>query len=198
MFIPLEKIVRSFRVIFQRGHDQLMDILLMGWWWGKQESSSSTFRSNWSRACMLVGSMPPLTVSFPHLEGGFHICKIAQRYCVYLWGNKTLVQGCSWLFFFFGIDKKMPCLGISSVQFSRSVMSDSLQPHGLQHSRLPCPSPAPRAYSNSYPWSQWCHPSISSSAVPFSSFPNSQLVESAHWSSGKVLVAEWRLFPVIK
>ena len=56
-----------------------------------------------------------------------------------------------------------------SLQFSRSVMSNSLQLHGLQHTRLPCPSPTPRACSNSCPLSQWCHPTISSSAVPFSS-----------------------------
>ena len=48
-------------------------------------------------------------------------------------------------------------------------MSDSLRPHGLQHTRLPCPSPTPRSYSNSCPLSQWCHPTISSSVVPFSS-----------------------------
>ena len=57
----------------------------------------------------------------------------------------------------------------SSVQFSHSVLSNSLQPHGLQHARLPCPSPTPRACWNSWPSSQWCHPIISSSAVPFSS-----------------------------
>ena len=57
----------------------------------------------------------------------------------------------------------------SSVQFSCSVMSDYLQPHGLQHTRLPCPSPTPRAYSNSCPLSWWCHPTISSSVIPFSS-----------------------------
>ena len=62
---------------------------------------------------------------------------------------------------------------ISSVQFSRSVVSDSLQPHGLQHTRLPCPSPIPRAYPNSCPLSRWCHPTISSSVVPFSSCPQS-------------------------
>ena len=56
-----------------------------------------------------------------------------------------------------------------SVQFSCSVMSDSLWPHGLQHARFPCPSPTPRAYSNSYPSSWWCHPTISSYAIPFSS-----------------------------
>ena len=59
----------------------------------------------------------------------------------------------------------------NSVLFSRSVMSDSLQPHELQHARLPCPSPTPRVHSNSHPLSQWCHPAISSSVVPFSSCP---------------------------
>ena len=57
----------------------------------------------------------------------------------------------------------------SSVQFRRSVVSDSLRPHGLQHIRPPCPSPTPRVYSNSWPLSWWCHPTISSSVVPFSS-----------------------------
>ena len=56
-----------------------------------------------------------------------------------------------------------------SVQFSHSVMSDSLWPHGLQHAILPCPSPTPRTCSNSCPLSQWFHPTISSSAVSFSS-----------------------------
>ena len=54
-------------------------------------------------------------------------------------------------------------------QFSSSVVSDSLQPHGLQHTRLPCPSPTPGVYSNSCPLCQWCHPTISSSVVPLSS-----------------------------
>ena len=58
---------------------------------------------------------------------------------------------------------------IPSVQFSLSVVSDILQPHGLQHARPPCPSLTPGVYSNSCPLSQWCHPTISSSVVPFSS-----------------------------
>ena len=58
---------------------------------------------------------------------------------------------------------------ISSVQFSPSVMSNSLQPHGRQHARVPCPSPTPRVYPNSCPLNRWCHPTISSSGVPFSS-----------------------------
>ena len=60
-------------------------------------------------------------------------------------------------------------LWITTVQFSRSVVSDYLWPHGLQHVRLPCPSPTPEAYSNSCPLSRWCHPVISSSVFPFSS-----------------------------
>ena len=73
----------------------------------------------------------------------------------------------------------------TSVQFSCSVVSNSLQSHELQHARPPCPSPTPRVYSNSCPSSRWCHPAISSSVVPFSSclqslpasgsFPMSQL-----------------------
>ena len=62
---------------------------------------------------------------------------------------------------------------ISSVQFSRSVVSDSLWPHESQHARPPCPSPTPRVYSNSCPSSQWCHPAISSSVFPLSSCPQS-------------------------
>jgi len=81
-----------------------------------------------------------------------------------------------------------------SVQFSHSVVSNSLWPHGLQHSRPPCPSPTPRVYSNSCPLSWWCHPAISSSVVPFSShlqsfqasrsFPMSQFFVSGGQSIG--------------
>ena len=60
-----------------------------------------------------------------------------------------------------------------SVQFSLSVVSDSLRPHELQHARPPCPSPAPGVYPNSCPSSRWCHPAISSFVVPFSSHPQS-------------------------
>ena len=74
-------------------------------------------------------------------------------------------------------DSTIIYLALSSVQFSHSVVSNSLQLHGLQHASLPCPSPARRACSNSCPLSQWCLPIISSSVVPFSfclqSFPAS-------------------------
>ena len=61
----------------------------------------------------------------------------------------------------------------SSVQFSRSVVSDSLRPHESQHARPPCPSPSPGVHSDSHSLSLWCHPAISSSVVPFSSCPQS-------------------------
>ena len=77
------------------------------------------------------------------------VCCMAGRFST-IWVTKEAIQ-------------------FSSLQFSRSVMSDIWRPHGLQHARLPCPSPAPRAYSNSCPLSQWCHPTISSSVIPFSS-----------------------------
>ena len=96
------------------------------------------------------------------------------------------------------------------VQFSHSVVANSLRAHGLQHARLPCPSPTPRAYSNSRPSSQWCHPTISSSAIYFSSclqpfpasgsFPVSQFFASGGQSIGtsasvlQVNIQDW--FPL--
>ena len=78
----------------------------------------------------------------------------------------------------------LPIIQLSSVQFSCSVMSDSLRPHGLQHTRPPCPSPTPGACLNSGPLSQWCYPTISSSVVPFSShlqsFPESGSFPMSH------------------
>ena len=71
--------------------------------------------------------------------------------------NSCFLDSCAYIFQF------------SSVQFSCSVVSDSLWPHGLRHARPPCPSPTPGVYPNSCPLSRWCHPTISSSVVPFSS-----------------------------
>ena len=85
-------------------------------------------------------------------------------------------------------------LPVSSIHFSHSVVSDSLRSHGLQHARPSCPSPTPRIYSNSCPLSRWCHPTISSSVVPFfsclqsfpasGSFQMSQLFTSGGQSIG--------------
>ena len=73
------------------------------------------------------------------------------------------------------ITRKVPnvSINVSSVQFTLSVVSDSLGPYGMQHARPPCPSPIPGVYSNSCPLSRWCHPTISSSGFPFSSCPTS-------------------------
>ena len=77
------------------------------------------------------------------------------------WATYTFTLACSTL--------PSTCVCSWSVQFSHSVVSDSLRPHGLQHARPPCPLPTPGVYPNSCPLSWWCHPSISSSVVPFSS-----------------------------
>ena len=91
----------------------------------------------------------------------------------------------------------MPSLGqtketgagqFSSVRFSRSVVSDSFLPHGLQHARLPCPSSTPRAYSNSCLLIWWCHPTISSSAVPFS-FSFQSISASVHFPMSQYFVS---------
>ena len=91
--------------------------------------------------------------------------------------------------------------GDNTVQFSHSVMSNSWPPHGLQHTRPPCPSPAPGVYSNSCPLSWWCHPTISSSVVAFSSclqsfpasesFPTSQLFAWGGQSTGVSALASF-------
>ena len=85
-------------------------------------------------------------------------------------------------------------ISFSSIQFSCSVVFNSLQPHESQHARPPCPSPTPGVHSNSCPWSRWCHPAISSSVIPFSSclqslpasesFPMSQLFTWGGQSTG--------------
>ena len=95
---------------------------------------------------------------------------------------------------------------VQSVQFSRLVVSDSLWPHGLQHVRLPCPSPIPGACSNSCPLSWWCHPTISSNVIPFSSclqsfpasgcFPVSQFFASGGQGTGASASASAPVFPM--
>ena len=80
--------------------------------------------------------------------------------------------------------KTIVIITLSSVQFSRSVISDSLWPHEPQHTRPPCPSPTPRVHSNSCPLSWWCHPAISSSVIPFSCLLSFQ-------SSGSFLMSQF-------
>ena len=101
--------------------------------------------------------------------------------CVLLFWNENLIKHsvlCLFVCLFVCFVFSFACLvwatpgNLNSVQFSCSVMSDSLQPHELQHTRPACPSPTPRVYSNSCPLSRWCHPAISS-VIPFYSCPQS-------------------------
>ena len=80
------------------------------------------------------------------------------------WGTRKERQGASF---------SSHNTSLLSVQFSHSVVSDSLRPHESQHASPPCPSPTPRVHLNARPSSRWCHPAISSSVIPFSSFPQS-------------------------
>ena len=96
-------------------------------------------------------------------------------------------QGGFWIFFTERLSHYLASL--SSVQFSHSVVSDSLQPHGLQHARPPSPLTTPGVYSNSCPLSRWCHPTISSSVIPFflpSIFPSIRV-----FSNESVLRIRW-------
>ena len=123
--------------------------------------------------------------------------------------TQNAIQGCCDItgLFFKRVDriessqKLEPVPSTSVSQFSRSVMSDSLQPHGLQHARLLCPSPTPGACSNLCPSSWWSHPTISSSGIPFFSFlqpfpaswsfPMSQFFESGGQSTGVSALASF-------
>ena len=119
-----------------------------------------------------------------------------MHYCPYLevWGSKTLSLAYSEIRRWNHASILKPIFQFSSVQFTHSAVSNSLWLHGLQNARLPCPSPIPRACSNPHPLSQWCHPTISSSLVPFSSclqsfpasgsFPMSGLFTSGSQSIG--------------
>ena len=84
---------------------------------------------------------------------------------------------------------RMCAVAFSSVQFSGSVVSDSLRPHESQHARPPCPSPTPGVHSDSRPSSQWCNPAISSSVVPFSSCPQS--LPASDFSNESTLHLRW-------
>ena len=107
----------------------------------------------------------------------------------YIYWRLIHYQICDWQIFFSSSLILTVSVHSSSVQFSRSVVSDSLQPHELQHARPPYPSPTPRVHSNSCPSSQWCHPAISSSVVTFSSCPQS--LPASVFSNKSTLHMRW-------
>ena len=100
----------------------------------------------------------------------------ASILCFTSWAVLGLIVGCG--------------CSLMAAQFSCSVVSDSLQPHGLQHAKLPCSSPTPGACSNSCPSSRWCHPAISSSVALFSSCLQSFPASGSFWSES-VLCIRW-------
>ena len=130
----------------------------------------------------------PLNILTPHIQL-HNLYPWGKRYRVFSEGNSDYIINLKASMILCPLNILTPHIHLAnfSVQFSHSVVSDSLQPHRLQHARLPCPSPAPRVCSDSCPLSQWCHPTISSSVIPFSSylqsFPPSgscQWVSSSH------------------
>ena len=127
---------------------------------------------NFTLKHMNVWQKPPQYCNYPSLRLSFlsHLLLIAPFFSFLVslaiaswWGGTNRTRR-HWV----GVYKKRLVH-----QFSRSVMSDPLWPHELQHARPPCPSPTPRVHSNSRPWSWWCYPAISSSVIPFSSCPQS-------------------------
>ena len=130
-----------------------------------------------------VAHQTPLSMEFSRQEhwsglpcpppGGFpnpgiEICFLRLLHCrwiLYCWATREAKK--TPLGMIQTLEKRKRSLQFSSVQFSHSVMSESLWTHGLQHTRPPCPSPPLRVYSNPCPLSQWCHPTISSSVIPF-------------------------------
>ena len=122
----------------------------------------------------------------------------AQKKIKINWFHSLMWEGVGFLWKGYGVRRSVTIL---SVQFSHSVMSDSLRPCESKHARPPCPSPTPRVHSHSLPSSWWCHPAISSSVVPFSScpqslpasesFPMSQLFPSGGQSTGVSALASF-------
>ena len=103
------------------------------------------------------------------MQGAWVQSLVGKLRCHTMWSKeKQEILTCSLIF-----RPYVVLFGVSSVQFSRSVVSDSLRPHESQHARPPCPSPIPGVHPDPHPSSQWCHPAISSSVVPFSSCPQS-------------------------
>ena len=122
-------------------------------------------KRNWKLTKYLIYGLPSM-VLIQLFYTSPNSCNTSKRYLFIKW----------WMD---GEKYPSPFVLFSSVQFSHSVISDSLWPHELQHARPPCPSPTPRVYPNSCPLSQWCHPTISFSVIPFSSCPQSFLASGS-------------------
>ena len=122
--------------------------------------------SNLHIFCRPLLLLPSIFPSIRIFSSESALCIRWPKYWSFTFGNSPFSEYSGLISFRIGW---FELFAFSSVQFSLSVVSDSFWPHGLQHTRLPCPSPTPRVYSNSCPLKQWCHPTISSSVIPFSS-----------------------------
>ena len=125
------------------------------------------------------------------------LCFLWLKWChLHIWGYWYFSQQ-SWFQLVLHPDWHFSRCSINSVQFSHPVLSNTLQPRESQHARPPCPSPTPRVYSNSCPSSPWCHPTISSSVVPFSSclqsFPGSRSFQTSQFFASGPKVLEFQL-----
>ena len=134
-------------------------------WTIKEKSSQTISKWNVKKLNFAWGHQesPPLTLKVEHVpcaNDAFDIAYLSAPFCQHT--DATLVEVNT-------TSSSVSIQSMVSVQFSRSVVSNYLQPHELQHTRPPCPSPTPGICPNSCPLSQWCHPTISSSIVPFSS-----------------------------
>ena len=137
-----------------------------GWEWAAISSSrASSPPRDWTHVSFTAGKFstaePPCRIQSPKYYYLEHFRKDFLGLGLNCWADESTRHTESWTV--------SPRAQVSTVQFSRSVVSDFLWPHGLQHARPPCPSPSPRVYSNSCPLSGWCHPNIPSSVIPFSS-----------------------------
>ena len=122
--------------------------------------------------CMVTNSIMISCFDFLSDPGGFDIqifILIAREGCLWFLVRDYLKMQIEWSSLKPRLQHSLWSPYILSVQFNCSVVSDSLQPHEMQHARPPCPSPTPGVYPNSCPLSRWCHPAITSSIIPFSS-----------------------------
>ena len=129
-------------------------------------SSFFFFINEWHYTAWIVG-LSILSTQLDHLFSYWWTFELFLLFCCYGYGCHEH----SWIDLCVDISFHFSCQSVNSV--AQSLVSDSLQPHELQHARPPCPSPTPGVHSDSCLSSQWCHPTISSSVVPFSSCPQS-------------------------
>ena len=153
---------------------------LRHYWW---EMSFDLFFHKWCWVNLLLCSQNSISEVAGH---GLSSGKI-WIYFLFAWHSNKIVALIDFSSILYTSLLTLTWWSFSSVQFSRSVVSNSLQLHEPQHARPPCPSPTPGVYSSQCPLSRWCHPTISSSVIPFSSCPQSFQMSQLFTLGAKVL-----------